>query len=164
MSRGGSRPGAGRKRTDPALKDLRGTARKDRGGSDGTPMAPGAMIAPIHLSSDLAQLIFGSIAQVLQEQGRASPHYTETVALLAQRLEQVQRFQAVLECAGDTYESKTASGIIIRKRPEVAMLSDAMRHAHSLLGELMLTPATAMRLSEGQAPVDNPFAAFLEQN
>lgn len=162
MGSGGRRPGAGRKRDDPAAKRLRGTERKDRDGEAPAPMVPGAMVAPSYLSSDLGQLLFGSIAQILEQQGRASPHYTDVVALLAQRLEQIQRWQAVLECEGDTYEAKTQHGFMIRKRPEVQMLSDAMRHAHSLLGELMITPATALRLGEGQKPEENPFAILAE--
>jgi P27 family predicted phage terminase small subunit len=119
------------------------------------------MHAPMHLG-ELQQLLFASIAQILEQQGRASPHYVEIVALLAQRLEQIQRWQAVLEVEGDTYEARTAHGIMIRKRPEVQMLSDAMRHAHALLAELMITPATALRLGEGQKPEDNPFKALLD--
>ncbi|MEM6493685.1 MAG: P27 family phage terminase small subunit [Pseudomonadota bacterium] len=118
------------------------------------------MVAPIHLS-DLGQLLFGSVAKILEQQGRASPHYNEIVALLAQRLEQIQRFQAVLDMEGDTYQTLTGNGgVMFRKRPEVQMLSDAMRHAHSLLAELMITPATALRLGEGQKPEDNPFEAL----
>jgi P27 family predicted phage terminase small subunit len=122
----------------------------------------GSMTAPMHLS-DLAQLLFGSIAKVLEQQGRASPHYVEIVALLAQRLEQVQTYQAALECEGHTYESRTSTGgLMVRKRPEVQMLGDAMRHAHGLLAELMITPATALRLGEGQKPEDNPFEVLLK--
>lgn len=161
MARGGSRPGSGRKRLEPAVKRLRGTERSDRDGEAPPPVVPGVMHAPFWLS-DPAQLIFGSIAQILDAQGRASPHYVDVVALLAQRLEQIQRWQAVLECQGDTYEAKTAHGFMIRKRPEVQMLSDAMRHAHALLGELMITPSTALRLGDGQKPEDNPFKALLE--
>lgn len=160
MPRGGKRPGSGRKRVEPAIKKLRGTDRADRDGEAPPPALTGAMVAPSYLS-DLAQLLFGSVAKILEQQGRASPHYVEIAALLAQRLEQIQRFQAVLESVGDTYETKTASGgLMYRKRPEVQMLSDAMRHAHSLLGELMLTPATALRLGEGQKPEHNPFEAL----
>lgn len=160
MASGGRRPGAGRKPTDPEKKRLQGTDRKDRGGEAPPPMVPGAMVAPSYLSSDLGQLLFGSIVKILEQQGRASPHYTDVVALLAQRLEQIQRWQAVLECEGDTYQAKTQHGFMIRKRPEVQMLSDAMRHAHSLLSELMITPATALRLGEGQKPEDNPFTTL----
>ena len=162
MSRGGRRAGSGRKPTEPAVRKLRGTDRADRHDKGtGTPAATGAMVAPLHLS-DHAQLLFGSIAKVLEEQGRASPHYSEIVGLLALRLEQVQRYQAVLEMEGDTYEAKTAHGHMIRKRPEVQMLSDALRHTHSLLSELMITPATALRLGEGLKTVVNPFLEMMK--
>jgi len=127
------------------------------------------MVAPAYLS-DLAQLLFGSVAKILEQQGRASPHYVEIVALLAQRLEQIQRYQAVIQIEGDTYATESVKILgkgtkaertvvtrLIRKHPIVAMLGESMRHAHSLLGELMIPPATALRLGEGQKPEDNPF-------
>lgn len=160
MPSGGRRTNSGRKKTEPAVKKLRGTSRSDRDGEAPPPAVPGSMVAPMHLS-DLAQLLFGSIAGILEQQGRASPHYTEIVTLLAQRLEQIQTYQAALECEGHTYETKTSTGgLMIRRRPEVQMLSDAMRHAHGLLAELMITPATALRLGEGQKPESNPFEAL----
>lgn len=125
------------------------------------------MIAPLHLS-DLAQLHFASIAQILAEQKRSSAHYAEHIALLAQRLEQIQRYQAVLEVEGDTFESESAKKIdgetiytrLIRARPEVAMLSDAMRHAQSLLSELMLNPAAALRIASGHKAEAGAFDDF----
>lgn len=120
----------------------------------------GAMICPLHLS-DLAQLHFRSIALMLEEQKRASPHYGEHVALLAQRLEQIQRFQAVLETEGDSYETFTAAGgRMVRARPEVAMLADAMRQAQSLLSELMLNPAAALRIANGHKQEAGAFDDF----
>lgn len=156
MARGGARSGAGRKPISPELKRLRGT------GSDLVPIAPavhGPMICPMHLS-DLAQLLFADIAGMLEAESRASPHYAQHVSLLAQRLEQIQRFQAVLETEGDTYECETKTGTMIRARPEVAMLSDAMRHAQSLLGDLMLNPAAAMKLASGHKPEAGDFDEF----
>lgn len=138
---------------------MTGTLRKDRENPVGEAAPDGPMICPMHLS-DLAQLYFKSIAEILEQQRRSSPHYAEHVALLAQRFEQIQRFQAVLEVEGDTYESNTAHGTIVRARPEVAMLSDAMRHAQSLLGELMLNPAAALRIADGHKPADDAFAGF----
>lgn len=130
------------------------------------------MIAPIHLS-DLAQLLFRDIARLLEEQGRAAPEYAQHVALLALRLEQVQRFQAVLETEGDTFSSKSVKTIarkgkepevvvstMVRARPEVAMLSDAMRQAQSLIGELMLNPSAALRLASGHKPQAGAFDDF----
>lgn len=167
MARGGPRPGAGRKRKDPELKALTGTDRADRQLVQGEAPVGGAMIAPLHLS-DLAQLHFKSIALILEEQKRSSPHYAEHVALLALRLEQIQRFNAVLETTGDTFESTTVRKVdgqtitttMIRARPEVAMLSDAMRQAQSLLSELMLNPSSALRIAAGHKPEGGAFDDF----
>lgn len=166
MAKGGARPGAGRPRKSPALKALTGTLRADR---DKAPnhVPTGAMICPLHLS-ELAQLIFSDIADMLEGEKRASPHYAQHVALLAQRLEQVQRWQAVLETQGDTFSSRTIRKIggetviteMVRARPEVAMLSDAMRHSQSLLGELMLNPAAALRVASGHKPEAGAFDDF----
>lgn len=149
MASGGSRPGAGRKRKSPELKALTGTTRTDRELAVGDEAPVGPMIVPLHLS-DLAQLQFKSIAMMLEQQNRSSPHFAEHVAILAQRLEQIQRWQAVLEVEGDTYETVTATGgLMVRARPEVKFLSDAMRHAQSLLSDLMLNPAAALRIATG---------------
>ncbi len=167
MASGGPRPGAGRRRKDPALKALAGTTRKDRDVAMGEDVPLGAMKPPLHLG-DLEQLIFGSIATMLEEQKRASPHFSEHVALLAIRLCQVQRLKAVLEVEGDTFRSTTTKKVdgetvsfeMIRARPEVAMLSDAMRQAQSLLGELMLNPSAALRIASGDKPQAGAFDDF----
>lgn len=161
MASGGPRPGAGRRRKEPALKKLAGTERADRelAPVPGADPSTAPMICPLHLS-DLAQLHFASIAKMLEEQQRANPHYAEHVALLALRLEQIQRYQAVIEVEGDTYESFTKTGRMIRARPEVTMLSDALRHAQSLLGELMLNPAAALRIASGHKPEAGAFDDF----
>lgn len=160
MVSGGPRPGSGRRPKSPALKALAGTGRADRQAAVGEPAPIAPMIAPLHLS-DLAQLHFASIAAMLEAEKRASPHFAEHVALLALRLEQIQRYQAVLEMEGDTYETFTATGgKMVRARPEAAMLSDAMRQAQSLLGELMLNPAAALRIASGHKPEAGAFDDF----
>jgi len=160
MASGGPRPGAGRRPKDPALKILAGTDRADRQLAISEDVPLGRMIAPLHLS-DLEQLYFASIAAMLEQQQRSSPHFAEHVALLSQRLTQVQRWKAVLEMEGDTYTTETAAGgMMVRARPEVKMLSDAMRHAQSLLGELMLNPAAALRIAEGGKPEAGAFDDF----
>jgi phage terminase small subunit len=149
------------------LKALAGTDRADRevAIADTTGSAP--MIAPLHLS-DLAQLHFRSIASMLEAEKRSNPHHSEHVALLALRLEQIQRYQAVLEMEGDTFTSESARKVggltvvtrMVRARPEVAMLSEAMRHAQSLISELMLNPAAALRIAEGHKPAEGAFDDF----
>lgn len=167
MARGGSRPGSGRRPKAPELKKLAGTDRADRQRQLPAQVTGGAMIAPLHLS-DLARLHFSSIAEVLETEGRANPHFAEHVALLALRLEQIQRFNAVLETEGDTYKTESAKKVgddtiitrLIRARPEVAMLSDAMRQAQSLISELMLNPAASLRIAAGHAPEAGAFDDF----
>ncbi len=174
MASGGARPGSGRRRKSLDLKKLEGTDRKDRDGGGDSPAVQGALVCPAHMS-DLEQLYFGSIAQVLEEQGRSSPHFSEHVGLLAVRLAQIERYKAVLECEGDTFTTESVKTIgagtksekhvvtrMIRKHPAVQMLSDAMRHAQSLLGEMMLNPSAAMRLADGEKPDDGGLADFFK--
>jgi P27 family predicted phage terminase small subunit len=150
----------GRPRKAPELKVVTGTFRPDRDEKVNLDVPLGPMIAPLHLS-ELARELFASIAGMLEEQKRSSPHYAEHVALLAQRLEQIQRWQAVLDVEGDTYKTKAqAGGWMVRARPEVKMLSDAMRHAQSLINDLMLNPSAALRLASGHKPEDSPFDDF----
>lgn len=149
------------------MKQLAGTDRADRAIALPDEVELGPMIAPMYLG-DLEQLLFGSIAQILEQQKRASPHFAEHVALLAVRLSQIQRLNAVLEIEGDTFTSKSVRKgkdtevvtTMVRARPEVAMLSDAMRQAQSLLGELMLNPAAALRLASGHKPEAGAFDDF----
>lgn len=168
MARGGPRSGAGRKRKEPALKLVQGTYRQDRDAAVNEDVPLGPMIAPLHLS-ETERNYFASIGTILEEQKRASPHYADHVGLLALRLAQIARFQAVLEMTGDTFTSQTVKKIdgkevvfeMVRARPEVAMLSEALRHAQSLLGELMLNPSAALKLASGhKAQADNEFGDF----
>lgn len=154
MSRGGARSGSGPKKKLPAM-GLATVAPTQPAATPGTGIK---MIPPIHLGS-LAQLIFAEIVVQLEFEGRADPRYNQHVALLALRLEQIQRWQAVLETAGDTATSRNVRKVggetivteMIRARPEVAMLSDAMRQSQSLLAELMLNPMAALKLGNGKA-------------
>lgn len=163
MSRGGARPGSGPKRKSPIIT-MTATERAL------VPASPGAaikMVPPIHLS-ELAQLIFGEIVEQLERDGRADVRYVQHVALLAMRLEQVQRWQAVLETTGDTATSRSIRKVdgetvvteMIRARPEVTMLSDAMRQAQSLIGELMLNPMAALKIAGGKNDLPGEFDDF----
>lgn len=168
MARGGSRPGSGRRRKSPEIKETQGTYRADRDAKVNEDVPLGSMIAPLHLS-EIERNYFAQIAGILGEQKRASPHYAEHVGLLALRLAQIARFQAVLEMSGDTFTTKTTRKVdgelvvfeMVRARPEVTMLSDALRHAQSLLGELMLNPSAALKMASGhKAEADNEFGDF----
>lgn len=120
------------------------------------------MTAPSYLSSD-EKKIFRRFVKLLESENRASPSHVDALALLAQRLIEVQECNEIIERDGRTYETRSDRGgnLIIRAHPVVAQRSDAMRHAHSLLAELGLTPASAKRLlSEEEDEGDNPFTQF----
>ena len=77
-------------------------------------------------------------------------------------------FADVLNDIGNGYKTESAKKVgeeviitrLIRARPEVAMLSDAMRHSQSLIGELMLNPAAALRIASGHKPDAGAFDDF----
>lgn len=177
MPSGGSRPGAGRKPKLPALRLQRGTkfgAGPKADAIDGQVLAPGeglpdnvpigTMVAPADLGDDELRY-FGGIVRMLEEQKRASPHYELVVTLLARRLADVERLSAVISIDGDICESRSIKGagdkavitVMKRAHPAVVMRADAMRHAQSLLGELMLSPMTALKLGGGGKSDVNPF-------
>ncbi len=163
MASGGSRPGAGRKRKAPELKVVQGTYREDRDGKVAEDVPVGPMIAPLHLS-EIARGHFATIASILEEQKRSSPHYAEHVGLLAVRLEQIAMYQAVVDIEGCTYRSESeVDGLVkisIRAHPAVAMLSEALRHAQSLLGDLMLNPSAALKIASGHKQQAGDFDDF----
>ena len=170
MARGGSRPGAGRKRKDPALKEVQGTYRDDRDAKVNEDVPLGPMIAPLHLS-EIARGHFATIAGILEQQKRSSPHYAEHVGLLALRLEQIAMYQAVIEMEGCTFTSELAQvakdgntviaiKVMKRAHPAVAMLSEALRHAQSLLGDLMLNPSAALKIASGHKQEAGDFDDF----
>lgn len=147
-----------RPRKDPALKALRGTLRKDREPKRVAPAIAGPMVAPVPLSARALEH-FDALAGMLRTEGRASQHFAFTVALLAQRIDQAERWQQVLAEEGETYTTQSASGSTMhRVRPEVAMLADAMRHQQALLSELMLSPTAAQRIARPDKPRGNAFA------
>lgn len=69
------------------------------------------------------------------------------MALLASRLTEIEACNEAL-ADGSSYETTTdrSEAPLVRAKPEVAQRSEAMRHAHSLLVELGLTPAAAHRM------------------
>lgn len=105
---------------------------------------------------------FVGIAQILEEQGRATGHLVPIVAELAQQLALAAELQKTVTENKASYETTTSTGgKMWRARPEVSMLQAARKHAHALLNDLMLTPTSAMRLGKPAAPtVGNRFASI----
>lgn len=147
---------AGRKRIPDKLKVVAGTDRPDRSNPDAPIPSPGVAVAPELLSERGAE-IFARISSTLDGMGLASPDDQDALFMLAQRIEQVELLTVIIEDSGFTYQTDAG---LWKARPEVAMRSEAMRHAQSLLSEFGLTPAARSKVSAGKAPEDNPFKAL----
>ena len=66
--------------------------------------------------------------------------------LLALAYGEYRQAVGVVERRGATYATRTANGMIVRRRPEVAIASDAWRRVKSMLVEFGLTPAARTRV------------------
>jgi P27 family predicted phage terminase small subunit len=127
------------------LKAITGTYRGDRVKDIPTPSLT-LPSAPEWLP-DGAKAIFTRLVQRLKAIRCASDSYTETVALLAVRMHEIQELTGYLAEHGTSYDCVTKTGLIRRARVEVAMRSEAARQAQSLLAELGLTPTSTGRVT-----------------
>lgn len=146
----------GRKQTPDNLKVVQGTFRPDRANPDAPSVPLGFPDAPHWLSERAAEL-FANLCAVLDGMAICSPADQSMIAMLASRLEEIEILTATIEDQGRTYQSESG---LWKSRPEVAQRSEAMRHAHSLLTEFGLSPATRNRVSAVQPAEQNPFAAL----
>jgi hypothetical protein len=129
---GGARAGAGKKRMPDHLKVVKGTFRKDR--AKDPPKESGKPAKPPSYLSDRATYYFGYYVKLME--GRASETFTEILALLSIRSEEVEAFHTGV---------KSTEG-----RSENAAYKEAMRHKHTLLIECGLTPASIGRMGGGK--------------
>ena len=143
-----------RKRTPDALKIVAGTARPDRMNPDAPQAASGVSDPPEWLSEGAAER-FNQLSAIALDLGIASPVDQCAQALLASRLDEIERLTAIIEDGGHTFLTETG---MVRARPEVGMRNEAMRHAQSLLCEFGLTPATRSKVSAAKSQTENPFA------
>ena len=137
----------GRKRTPLESKRVIGTIRPDRLNPGAPVPEPELPRAPDWLPKRACE-IFGVLTTRLDLQRIASKSHTEMLAMAALRLCEVEQYTEVLETEGVTYEAETkVGGIMLRARPEAALRSEALRHAHALLAEFGLSPATVSKVT-----------------
>jgi P27 family predicted phage terminase small subunit len=132
----------GRKPEPAKLKLVKGTARVDRI----NPAAPEPVKDGLCIPDTLPESAhehFRTLHERLKGLGLNSASFTEVVAMAAFRMAEIDHCNSViLDHGAHTYETHTIQGgRMVRSFPEVAMRSEAMRHLHSLLAELGLTPA-----------------------
>jgi P27 family predicted phage terminase small subunit len=151
----------GRKRTHPNLKVVKGTDRPDRDSHSAPDPASDAPRAPAWISREAVQH-FGNICARLEGIGLSSSSYTETVALAAERLAEIEQADALIAHHGRVYETTNSQNDrALKANPAVAQRNEAMRHLHSLLSECGLTPASISKVGgAGGKKAENPFAGI----
>jgi P27 family predicted phage terminase small subunit len=144
---GGARVGAGKKKTPDHLKLVKGTFRKDRVKKDAPSPSKKLAVAPSHLN-DRAVYYFNLIVNRMD--GRASDTFTEIISSLAIRLEECERYYSIIY---ETPFFQTVDGFgnkVLKNHPLSTQYKEAMRHSHTLLGEVGLTPASISRMGGGK--------------
>jgi len=168
MPKGGSRVGAGRKVLPFIVKEAKGTLRKER--IKDTPTPTDKLPTPPRWLNPAAKTIFRMLVRRISSITVASQDHTNSIAMLASRVEEVERFDKYLNEVGYTYERQAVVGrgdnqrvitVGIYARPEAKLRHEAMRHLHSLLLEFGLTPASLGRVkAKGKEKEHNEFSDF----
>jgi len=145
---------AGRKVLPFSTKQARGTHRPCRDKDTYTPSS--RKPRPPSWLNARAKGIFRREVNRLDEVKLASATFTEIISLLACRLEEVERFDGMLNDyvddegkKGNGYIYKTTNSFgdpILKEHPAVRLREKAIRHAHSLLAELGLTQSAAQKV------------------
>lgn len=144
---GGARVGAGKKKIPDHIKLVKGSFRKDRVKADAPQPQSKPPIAPTHLN-DRAVYYFNLI--VSRMDGRASETFTEILSTLAIRLEEVERYYTIVYETPFFQTVDVFGNTVLKNHPLSVQYKEAMRHSHTLLGEVGLTPASIGRLGGGK--------------
>jgi P27 family predicted phage terminase small subunit len=150
MPKGGARVGVGRKVIPMNEKVAKGTFRKHRQVKIPVPSAK-LPIAPRWLNPD-AKRIFRLMVRRIGEITVASMTHTESISILASRLEEVQRLTKFIDENGSSFDKYGVNREGVEfcigsyPRPESKQRSDAIRHLHTLLLEFGLTPSSLGRV------------------
>ena len=150
----------GRKTIPINIMRAKGTLKKHRiknvpDPSDKRPISPSWL-------NKRAKQIFWHMTNRLNDIGLASRTHTEAIAALSSRMEEVERFDKILNDEGYFYNAKNSLGFEVKKEHPAAKLREkAIRHVHSLLTEFGLTPASIQKVgSTKKKPRGNDFEGF----
>lgn len=92
---------------------------------------------------------FGRLTSRLEAMGCASASHTEMLALLSRRLAEIEVYDELITKHGEVYEATTEKGgYMLKANPAVAMRSESMRHAQSLLAEFGLSLASVSKVKK----------------
>lgn len=101
-----------------------------------------------------AKAVFLDLRGRIERMQFASEDHTDMLAICAHSLVDVKELSKVVQTEGRTYKTKNRHGIVmIKQRPEVRLLVEAMRRSQTLLAEFGLSPAAQqrVRVSAGKA-------------
>jgi len=168
----------GRKAIPTQLKIIKGTHQpcRDKDVPEPSTLKP----VPPSWLNQRAKMIFHHMVRRLDDLGLASRSHTEAIALLACRMEEVERFDKMLgegfefpikkqngeyeikKFLGDIYVTTNTYGDpVFKDNPIVARREKAMKHLHSLLTEFGLSPASAQKVgTPKKKPKANDFEGF----
>lgn len=150
----------GRKPLPKAVKILRGTHQPCRD-NPAAPTPSDARPEPPGILSPRAGDYFRALVDLTEEQGYASASHAFVYQLAAQRLEELETLDQKVRQDGYTYTTTSAAGdTMIRANPAVSQRSECLRHLHSLLSELGLTPSAVGKVGAKTKQPANPWEGF----
>jgi P27 family predicted phage terminase small subunit len=139
----------GRKPIPDNIKRLAGTHRKSREKKNNLPPVNTGNITPPSWLDAKSHKHFNQLLERLEPLGLASSTYSEIIATTAMRFAEVEELTASINKEGLTYLATSTQGETTRKRnPAMAMRAEALRHLHSLLAELGLSPASCGKVPQ----------------
>lgn len=150
---------AGRKPVPTALKLMRGNPGKRPINKREPKPAVGIPVAPDHLSKRAAA-VWPILTGKLSAMGVLTTADGHALELLAEAYAEWRDASDAVREHGQTYESQTQNGTIIRPRPEVSIASDAWRRVAKMLTDFGLTPSSRAKLSTGSDAPDESEARF----
>lgn len=121
--------------------------RADR--TDATP-APSSFDPPAHLSKP-AKLIWSREIFRLRDLPYLKESDFSTFGMLCDAIVRYERANKVLEAKGDTYETVSKHGTMMRTRPEVAIVSSQARLIQRYHQDLAMTSLSRLRAASSQA-------------
>lgn len=144
-----------RPRKPTVLHLIDGTSRPARSNPNEPQRPLGAPEPPSYLSRS-ERAAWDRFAALLLDMKVLTADYWAALEQLACAYSEAQELRAVLRKKGRTYETKSENGsVMIRPRPEVALLRAAERTQLTLLGRFGLTPSDRPNVAAGPDPERN---------
>lgn len=156
---------AGRPRTPEHMKVVKGTYKpsRDNASRPKTPPAKaGDIPVPKHLSAP-AKRFFAALESHLRKMKVISEQDQVVLTMIAEAWEQYDQCRRAIKTEGLTQKVATKSGgVMVRMRPEIALMNELRRQMVSMLMQCGLTPATRAKVNAaGEGEQGDLFGSWL---